>query len=334
MNLRNTGRHTVTLAASLLLLVALVACSSTGGKPAANGNGMNAGTANTPRKVVAMIAHWGPGVAFADLVRKGAETAAAKDNIELRVSTDPDAPTQANYVQSAIDSHVDGIAVTLAKPDAMASAVEAAIKAGIPVVALNSGFDAWKQMGISQFFGQDETLAGQQAGQRLAKEGAKKTLCVVHEQGNVSLEARCAGVKQGLGGGAIENLYVNGNDMPSVQSTITAKLQSDPSIDHIMTLYSAIGMAAVSAKQTAGSNATIATFDTDAELVNAIKSGQVAWAVDQQPFLQGYLAVDALWLQMNNRNTIGGGNAVLTGPSFIDATNIDAIADLAKQGTR
>src|SRR5262245_6392931 len=101
MKLRNIGRCMLTLAASLLLFTSLMACSSTGGKPKANTSGLNAGTADTPRKVVAMIAHWGPGVAFADLVRKGAETAAAKDNIELRVSTDPDAPTQANYVQSA-----------------------------------------------------------------------------------------------------------------------------------------------------------------------------------------------------------------------------------------
>ena len=335
MTLRTMGRRAATLAAAALVLTAsMTACSATGGRPTASGDGMSAGTADTPRKTIALIAHWGPGVPFADLIRKGAETAAAKDNIELRVSTDPDAPTQANFVQSAIDSKVDGIAVTLAKPDAMAPAVEKAIAAGIPVVALNSGFDNWKQLGVSQFFGQDEILAGRQAGERLAKEGAKKTLCVVHEQGNVSLEARCQGVKEGLNGGAVENLFVNGNDMPSVQATITAKLQQDPSIDHIQTLYSAVAMAAVQAKETTNSQAVITTFDTDAQLVDALKSGQVAWTIDQQPFLQGYLAVDSLWLQLNNRNMIGGGQAVLTGPSFIDNSNIDAIAELAKQGTR
>lgn len=335
MTPRSFGRRAATLAAAALMLTAsMTACSSTGGRPTSTDSGLAAGTADTPHKVVALVAHWGPGVPFADLIRKGAETAAAKDNIELRVSTDPDAPTQANYVQSAIDSKVDGIAVTLAKPDAMAPAVQKAIEAGIPVVALNSGFDNWKAMGISQFFGQDETLAGRQAGQRLAAEGAKKTLCVVHEQGNVSLEARCAGVKEGLNGGGFEVLYVNGNDMPSVQATITAKLQQDPGIDHVQTLYSAVAQAAVQAKEAAGSTATVTTFDTDAQLVDAIKSGQVAWTIDQQPFLQGYLAIDALWLQINNQNEIGGGQAVLTGPSFIDKTNIDAIAELAKKGTR
>ena len=328
-------KRLLTLVVTVLCVVLVVAsCSSTGGKPQDTGGGMSAGAADTPRKVVAMIGHYGPGVAFADLIRKGAEAAAAKDNIELRFSSDPDAPTQANQVQAALDSKVDGIAVTLAKPDAMAPAVKAAVAAGIPVVAFNAGFDAWKDMGISQFFGQDETIAGRAAGERLAKEGAKKTLCVIHEQGNVSLEARCAGVKEGLAGAAVENLYVNGNDMPSVQATITAKLQQDPSIDHIATLYSAIGMAALQAKESSGSQATVVTFDTSAELVDAIKDKKIAWTIDQQPFLQGYLAVDSLWLYMNNRNTMGGGGAVLTGPAFVDATNIDAIAEYASRGTR
>jgi simple sugar transport system substrate-binding protein len=132
----------------------------------------------------------------------------------------------------------------------------------------------------------------------------------------------------------VENLNVNGTDMPSVQSTITAKLQQDPSIDYVVTLGAPIALAAVQSADTAGSNAKIGTFDTNAELVDAIKSGKVQWAVDQQPFLQGYLAVDSLWLYLNNRNTIGGGQPVLTGPAFIDPSNIDAIAEYAKNGTR
>lgn len=93
------------------------------------------------------------GDSFWDLVRKGAETAAKKDNIELRYSNDPEAPNQANLVQSAIDSGVDGIAVTLAKPDAMRAAVDAAAAKGIPVVAFNAGMDSWMEMGVKEYFG-------------------------------------------------------------------------------------------------------------------------------------------------------------------------------------
>jgi simple sugar transport system substrate-binding protein len=294
---------------------------------------MAAGTADTPRVTVAMITHGVPGNAFWDLVRKGAETAAAKDNIELRYSADPEAPNQANLVQAAIDSKVAGIALTLAKPDAMAPAVKAALAAGIPVVGLNAGFDIWKSLGVQQYFGQDEALSGRAAGERLTTDGAKKVLCIIHEQGNISLESRCAGVAQGFKG-QTEQLNVNSKDMPSVEAAVTAKLQQDPSVDHIIALDASIALTTVQSKKTAGSNAVVDTFDTNAELVSAIKKGDVGWAIDQQPFLQGYLAIDSLWLFINNRNLIGGGTPVLTGPAFIDSSNIDSIAQYAANGTR
>jgi simple sugar transport system substrate-binding protein len=316
-----------------VLAVGLASCSSTGGKPASSGGGMGAGQANTPRMTVAMITHEVPGDSFWDLIRKGAQAAADKDNIELRYSNDPEAPAQANLVQSAIDSKVDGIAVTLAKPDAMAPAIKAAEAAGIPVVAFNSGFDDFKTMGIQEYFGQDEKLAGVAAGEKLNADGAKKIICVIQEQGQVALESRCAGVKQGFKGQS-EILNVNSKDMPSVEATITAKLQQDPSVDHVVALGAPIALTAVQSVGNANSSAKIVTFDTNAALVDAIKSGKVQWAVDQQPFLQGYLAIDSLWLFKNNKNLIGGGQPTLTGPSFIDQGNIDAVAELAKAGTR
>ncbi len=321
------------VAGASMLVLAIASCSSTGGKPRDTGGGMGAGQANTPRATVAMITHEVPGDSFWDLIRKGAQTAADKDNIELRYSNDPEAPNQANLVQTAIDSGVDGIALTLAKPDAMAPAVKAAIDKNIPVVAFNSGFDDWKAMGVQEYFGQDEKLAGVAAGERLNKDGAKKVICVIQEQGQVALESRCAGVKEGFKGQS-EILNVNSKDMPSVESTITAKLQQDKSVDHVVALGAPIALAAVQSVGNAGSSAQVVTFDTNAALVDAIKKGDVKWAVDQQPFLQGYLAVDSLWLYLNNKNLIGGGQATLTGPSFIDQTNIDAVAELAKSGTR
>ena len=316
-----------------VLALGLASCSSTGGKPESKGGGMGAGQANTPRVTVAMITHEVPGDSFWDLIRKGAQAAADKDNIELRYSNDPEAPNQANLVQSAIDSKVAGIAVTLAKPDAMGPAVKAAQAANIPVVAFNSGFDNFKAMGVQEYFGQDEKLAGVAAGEKLTADGAKKVLCVIQEQGQVALESRCAGVTQGFKG-ETELLNVNSKDMPSVESTITAKLQQDPSIDNVVALGAPIALTAVQSVGNAGSKAEVVTFDTNAALVDSIKKGDVKWAVDQQPFLQGYLAIDALWLFINNKNLIGGGQATLTGPSFIDKSNIDAVADLAKTGTR
>ena len=317
----------------LAVFVALTACSSTGGKPRSTDSGMGAGQADTPRFTIAMVTHGPPGDTFWDLIRKGAETAAKKDNIDLKYSAELEAPAQANLVQNAMDSKVAAIAITMAKPEAMEPAVQRAVAAGIPVVAFNAGIDAWKAAGAKAYFGQDEQISGEAAGKRLATDGARKVVCVIQDQGNVALESRCAGVKAGFGG-AVENLNVNGTDMPSVQSTITAKLQQDPSVDYIVTLGAPIALAAVQSADNAGSKAKIATFDTSAELVDAIQAGKVQWAVDQQPFLQGYLAIDSLWLYLNNRNIIGGGQPVLTGPAFVDKSNIDAIVTYAKNGTR
>jgi simple sugar transport system substrate-binding protein len=314
------------LAAALTL--GLAACTSSQGgaqQEAEPAGGDAAGVADTPEKTVAMITHAVPGDTFWDLVRDGAKVAAAKDNIDLQYSSDPQGPQQATLVQNAIDQKVDGIAVTLAKPEAMAGAVQAARDAGIPVVALNSGLNDWKDVGAMMYFGQDEEIAGVAAGERLSEAGAKHVICVIQEQGHVGLESRCAGVKKGFTG-ETEILYVNGEDMPSVESTIANKLRTTPSIDRVLTLGGPFAMTALQAVEAAGSDAKVVTFDLNEEVVQAIQNGDILWAIDQQPFVQGYLAVDSLWLYLNHGSTIGGSETVLTGPSFVDESNVDTVA--------
>ncbi|PPK97873.1 simple sugar transport system substrate-binding protein [Kineococcus xinjiangensis] len=332
--MRTRSRRTVAATFVALAALTLSSCSSSGGRqedeaPA----GGAAGKADTPTMKIAMITHAAPGDTFWDIVRKGAEAAAAKDNVDLNYQGAPEAGDQVNLVQQAIDADVDGIAVTLAKAEAMAPVVKAATEAGIPVVAFNGGFEEWQEAGALGYFGQDERTAGEAAGQRLTTEGAKKALCVIHEQGHVGLEARCAGVAETFGG-QTENLYVTGTDMPAVQQAITSKLQQDPAIDRVVTLGAPYALTAVKSVADAGSSAQIGTFDTNADLMAAIEGGDIQWAIDQQPYLQGYLAVDSLWLYNTNGNTIGGGQATQTGPAFVDASNVDRVAEFAAGGTR
>ena len=101
-----------------------------------------------------------------------------------------------------------------------------------------------------------------------------------------------------------------------------------------MSLVAPVGLAAVNSVKDAGSQAKVATFDTNAELVEAIKDGRIRFAVDQQPYVQGYMAVDSLWLAMRNGSTIGGGRPVYTGPAFVDKGNVDKIEEAAKAGLR
>jgi simple sugar transport system substrate-binding protein len=280
-----------------------------------------------------MVTHAQVGDTFWDLIRKGAEMAAAKDNVELTYQGDDQAPNQANAIQSAIDSKVDGIAVTLAKPDAMKPAIDAAAAAGIPVVAFNAGFTAWKSDNVLGYIGTDERGSGRAVGDRLTQADVKHVVCVNHAQGHVDLEDRCAGIAESFKG-ETETLYVNGTDMAAVQATIGAKLQQDPSIDYLVTLDAPIAKTAFDTAATMGGTAKVGTFGTDAEVVKSIEADGVQWAIDIQPYLQGYLAVDSLWLYINNRNVMGGGEPVLTGPAFIDADNVATIAEYAAKGTR
>lgn len=312
--------------------LALSACSSTGGRKAAEASAAAGSGCQGPKKTVALITHSAKGDAFWDLVRKGADDAGLKDCITVEYSSDPDGARQAQLVDAAVDKKVDGIVVSLSKPDQMKGSVEKAVKAGIPVTALNGGVDAWKAMGVLGFFGQEDKVAGEETGKRLASMGAKKVLCVLHEQGNVGNDSRCAGIKETFPNTV--NIYVKGEDTASTQSTLTGKLQEDKDIDQVIGLRAATAMVALQSVKESGSKAKVATFDTDKDVVAAIKSGQIEFAVDQQPYLQGYLGVDALWLYLTNGDTIGGGQATLTGPAFVTSENVDAIAKYAQAGKR
>jgi simple sugar transport system substrate-binding protein len=333
---RTRSRRTAAAALCAAGLLALSGCASAHGGRAAQQRAaaLAAGHANTPRIKIAMITHSAPGDTFWDLVRKGAQAAAAKDNVDLVYAADPNAANQANLVQNAVDQKVDGIAVTLADPNAMKNVVAEAEHKGIPVVGLNAGETAWQSEKLLEFFGQDEAIAGQAFGRKLNAMGAEHDLCVIHEQGNVSLQQRCDGIKQTFKG-KTDVLYVNGADMPSVKSTLTAKLQQDHSIDVVSTLGAPFALTAVQAVSDAGSKAKVATFDLNEDLVHGIEDGSIAFAVDQQPYLQGYLAVDGLWLYKYNGNVSGGGSQpVLTGPAFVDKSNVKSVAAFAAHGTR
>ncbi len=183
------------------------------------------------------------------------------------------------------------------------------------------------------YFGSDESLAGQAGGKRAADEGYKHVLCVIQFQGQVQLEARCDGVKSTFGG-TFDKIYVNGADRPSEQSTIAAKLKQDPSIDFIVTLGAPDALAAINAIKDSGSKAKLGTFDFNPQIPPKIKSGELQWAIDQQPYLQGYESIDSLWLYKANGNILGGGKPTLTGPFLVDKKNIDFVGKFAEGGTR
>ena len=315
------------------LAVAVSACTMSGGRTDMESDESSGGGAgDNSGYTIAMVTHETPGDTFWDKIKAGANQAAQNNGITLKYSNDPDPAKQATLIQNAVDSKVDGIATTLATPDALAGAVKSANDAAIPVVAFNSGIDQYKQVGAKMYFGSDENLAGEATGKRIAAAGGQKVLCVIQAAGSVALEARCAGVKKGIP--ATENIQVNGADDPSVVSALQAKLAQDKDIDWIVTLGAPIALDALKAMDAAGSSAKLATFDLNVDAAQAIQDGKIQFSVDQQPYVQGYLAVQSLYLNKKNGNDIGGGLAVLTGPSFVDSKNIGVILPFAKNNTR
>jgi simple sugar transport system substrate-binding protein len=313
MRLRKTLR---VLAAMLALSAVVAGCSSQGGAQSQGDTGQ--------KFTIAMVTHEQAGDSFWDKIRTGAQDAAALHGIDLKYSNNENGPDQATLVQNAIDSKVNGLAVTLSNVSAVVPVAKKAADAGIPVVAFNQGIDQYKDAGAKMYFGSDEDLAGQTIGQRIAQEDPNgKTLCVIQQQGSVALEARCAGVKKTFP--ATENLQVNGADLPSVQQTISAKLSQDPSITHVVTLAAPVAMAALQSSGDIGGKIKLITFDLNQDAAKAIQDKKIEFSIDQQPYVQGYMAVESLWLNLTNGNDIGGGKPVLTGPSAVDSSNISQI---------
>nr|WP_216845538.1 substrate-binding domain-containing protein [Rathayibacter sp. VKM Ac-2857] len=320
-------------ALALVPALALVGCSSGGGREDTSSNDTASGaTAGTPEITIAMITHAAAGDTFWDIVRQGAEAAAAKDNVNLVYSGDADGGRQAQLVQQAIDQNVDGIAVTFAKADAMQDVVQKALDAGIPVVGFNGGQNEALAAGALTYVGQDDKLAGVEAGKELVAEGYTKPICMIQEQGHVGLEARCAGIKEQIP--ATEILYVTGTDMTQVSSTLTAKLQADTTADVVMGLGAPFTLAAVDVVASTGSKAKVGSFDMNADLAQAIVDGKVIFTVDQQPYLQGYESVDALWLNHNGGFALGGGGAVATGPTIVTPDTAASVLEGAEKGIR
>jgi simple sugar transport system substrate-binding protein len=283
---------------------------------------------------IAMVTH-GDGGSFWSVAKKGAEAAAKDLGVTLRYSeSNNDPEEQAQLIEGAVTEGVDGLAVSAPNPDAIRDAVKTATDAGIPVITLNSGAEESSSLGAITHVGQTETIAGEGAGQKLKEAGATKIICVIHEQGNVGLNQRCEGATESFGGD-VENLQVAGTgDVSTTLTEIQSKLESDDSIDGVLALNPDIAVAARDAIAGAGSEAPLGTFDLSADVIKAIQADEIAFAVDQQQYLQGYLPVVFLTLNKTNLNTVGGGLPVLTGPGFVTKENAAEIEKLAEAGTR
>ncbi|MEK9885499.1 MAG: substrate-binding domain-containing protein [Pelagibacteraceae bacterium] len=243
-------------------------------------------------------------------------------------------------VEQAIAQEVDGIASPVWVPDAQVPALKAAADKGITITMFNAGAQFKEELGALNYFGSDEYVAGVAGGQYLAKNGAKKIMCHIQVPGAVNLEARCQGVADGAAESGAETyiLRVPANldgDLAGTSEALKAEMIGDGNIDAIVTLAAWASDAASSAIDQLGKTDSVAlgTFDMSPAVLDRISNGSQTFAIDQQPYLQGFLAVSTLFANLKFGTRIAT-QPVLTGPAIVDASNVDLAIAGVKLGAR
>jgi simple sugar transport system substrate-binding protein len=320
------------------LLAGLLGCgggSGDGGSAQARGNGPDRSAVR-----IVMVSHGQTSDPFWSVVANGAGDAAREMGVRLEYQAPSsfDMVRMSQLIDAAVASRPSALAISVPDPDALAASVKAALAAGIPALSVNSGDQAWERLGFLGHIGQTEYESGVAAGQRLAAGGAKRVLCVNHEVGNVSLDTRCRGLKDGLAhrGATMQVLGVSLADPEDAAQRIRGALARDTGIDGILMLGpggAAPALAALKETDRMGRIA-VGTFDLTPEVLAAVRDGQLLFAIDQQPYLQGYLAVVLLTKYLETRAMPGGGQIIRTGPSFVTRQNAADVIALAERGIR
>jgi simple sugar transport system substrate-binding protein len=267
------------------------------------------------------------------IMQNGAEQAARDMGVEVefRGPDSFDIPQIQQIFETAIASEPDGIAATVPDPDAIGPLVREAVNKGIPVVMFNAGLDVREELGALTYIGQTEYQAGVEAGERMAEEGVKNALCINHQQGQTALDQRCSGFEEGLGA-TVKQVAVDGSDPTAIRNGIETALRQNPDVDGLLTLGPDPAVQAMKAAEAAGKSdaVTVATFDLSPEVLKAVQSEKILFAIDQQMFLQTYLSAVSLVTYIQYR--LAPADDVPTGPSFVNKGNAQEIIELSSQG--
>ncbi|WP_449396946.1 sugar ABC transporter substrate-binding protein [Devosia riboflavina] len=252
--------------------------------------------------------------------------------VEYRNPPTGDLADMARIIEQAAASNPDGIISTIADFDVLSGPLGDAVARGIPVITINSGtVEQSKQIGALLHVGQPEYDAGFGAGEKAKAAGVTSFLCVNHYITNPASVERCQGFADALGVDLGNQMIDAGQDPGEIQSKVAAYLQTNPDTNGILTLGPTSAhptIAALNANSKAGA-IFFGTFDLSGEIATAIKDGTINFAIDQQPFLQGYLPV--VILTNLARYGVVPGNSINSGPGFITKDNIGLVEQYAGQ---
>jgi simple sugar transport system substrate-binding protein len=288
------GRTLVLLVA---LVVALAGCG--GGEEQGEGGGGGQGGAGREDVNIAVVTHGQASDPFWSVVQNGVNQAAKDMGVKVEYTAPDtfDMVEMSQLIDAAVATEPDGLVVSVPDADALQDSIQGAVDAGIPVVSMNAGVDAYEDLGLLTHVGQTEFEAGVGAGERMAEEGADNALCVNQEVGNASLDQRCDGFTEGLGG-EVEVISVDLTDPTGSQSAIETALGQNTDVNGMLTLGPTGADPALAALDASGraEDVKFATFDLAPSVLEAIQNGKMLFAVDQQQYLQGYLPVVMLTL--------------------------------------
>lgn len=249
---------------------------------------------------------------------------------EYRNPPTGDLADMARLVQQAAAQNVDGIIVTIADFDVLKGPIKDAVAQGIPVVTTNSGtVEQSQELGALLHVGQPEYVAGKGAGERAKKAGVKTFLCVNHYITNPASVERCQGFADGLGVPLGSQMIDSGIDPSEVENKVKAYLTANPKTDAILALGPNSAEPSIRAVKALGLDGSIyfGTFDLSPDIATAIKDGIIAFAIDQQPFLQGSIPIQVLTAYV--RYGVAPTNSIFTGPGFITKDNIALVEKLS-----
>jgi simple sugar transport system substrate-binding protein len=237
----------------------------------------------------------------------------------------------ANLVRTAISQGVDIIAVPNWVPESEDEAIKAAMDANIAVILYNAGGgDKARELGAINYIGNEEYTAGLAGGHYFAANGATNVICVNTVPGAGNLEDRCNGIRDGMQETDLksEQLPLPASafgDPVAVSEAIKATLLKDDTIDGVFTISAGDADSAFSGIQQSGKldGVQLGSFDMNVAGLERIRDGKQLFAIDQQPWLQGFLAVTLADGYVNYGLAMAS-FPLLTGPGIVDKSNIDA----------
>jgi simple sugar transport system substrate-binding protein len=286
---------------------------------------------------IAVVTHGQASSPFWAIVRNGVEAAARQMDVVVNYRA-PDVYSlerMKTLIDQAVASRPDGLVVSIPEPG-LAPAIRRAVRAGIPVVSINSGSDVYRQLGVLAHVGQPEERAGLDAGRRLAEAGVHRALCVNQQVGNQGLDARCRGLERAMRGAGGSARVLGIDDQSAATPVRIAGAVRSGGVDGLLALNSTGGMLAVKAVQRLGRpNAVkVATFDLGPDVLKAVQEHRLLFAVDQQAYLQGYLPIVLLTQRARYGLFPARGDLVPTGPNFVTARDAGKAIELSKRSIR